>query len=253
MVAPEVTTFCTGFAAGIAGFAHCLGMCGGFVLFLSHGKGGRWGSELQWHLGKLFSYLLLGAVAGYAGGYLEGALGGFLWFQKIMAWVVGALFLLAAASLLGLIPVRGGDGCGEGVLSLCFTTVCSARAPGAPLLAGVATAFLPCPVVLALIAHALRLGSVLSGIVLMAGLAAGTALPLLLLAGAGRRLVPAVRGWAPRLAGILLLLLGAGTVLRSTSFYHLLLGCPRSGARHDTHPPKGETVTREVRHAGERH
>lgn len=83
-------------AAGIAslvGTPHCLGMCGGFAA-----AAGRSGPELvAWHLGKLTTYVVLGAIVGGIGGLLPGP----TWIVTVVSAV---LLVWMAAAIAGFVP-----------------------------------------------------------------------------------------------------------------------------------------------------
>jgi uncharacterized protein len=223
-----------GFAGGLLGFAHCLGMCGGFVLHLSQGESRKTTipSQLLWLAGKLFSYLFLGAVAGYAGGFLAGWLPKQALFQNLLSFTAGAIILLMGLQVLGLLPVRKNGSFGASLLSTLGRTFLATSSPGSALTLGLATGFLPCPIVLAFLAYALQSGSVATGMITMAALGLGTTVPLLLLGGFSRLLRVHLRSWAPKAGGILLVLLGLTTVLRGTAAFHHLLGCPTDPGLH---------------------
>ena len=223
-----------GFAGGLLGFAHCLGMCGGFVLHLALRKDGTrmLSGQLLWLVGKLSSYLLLGAAAGYAGGFLGHLLLRQGHLQNLLSFAAGALILLMGLSVLGLLPVRGkgSRGAWENLLATLFGTFLTGHSPGAALTLGIATGFLPCPIVLAFLAYALQSGSVAAGMVTMGALGLGTAVPMLLLSGATRLSGIHLRSWAPKAGGIILIAFGVTTALRGTTIYHQLLGCPAQHA-----------------------
>jgi uncharacterized protein len=224
-----------GFAGGLMGFAHCLGMCGGFVLHLAQDKKRMSPGPLLWLAGKLFSYLFLGAFAGFAGGYLDGLLLKLALFQNLLTYLAGGAILLAGLSLLGLFPSRPGDQSGGGaILTVLARKFCAAPSPGAALALGLATGFLPCPIVLAFLAYALQSGSVVTGLVTMGALGLGTTVPLLLLGGASRVSGLHLRSWAPKAGGIILVVLGITTALRGSELYHHLLGCPAGPAPHQS-------------------
>jgi len=75
---------------GLAGAGHCLGMCGGIAAALN--LGGKKGPAITiaYHLGRISSYTLLGAVLGYLAGTIE-----------IQAWTI-ALRYIAGFLLLGM-------------------------------------------------------------------------------------------------------------------------------------------------------
>jgi uncharacterized protein len=219
-----------GFIGGLLGFAHCLGMCGGFVVHLSQARSGRRPptTPLFWLAGKLFSYLFLGALAGFAGGFLAASLQKIIAIQNLLSYLAGGAILWAGLSLLGLLPVRQGFhiGNGDGLATSLARHFFSAPSPGSALVLGLATGLLPCPIVLAFLAYALQSGSVMTGMVTMGALGLGTSVPLLLLGTVSRVSRAPLRRWAPRAGGVILVVLGLTTALRGTTTFHHLLGCP---------------------------
>jgi uncharacterized protein len=219
-----------GFAGGLLGFAHCLGMCGGFAVYLSQGKSGTKmvAGQLLWLAGKLFSYLFLGAVAGFLGRSIENLLPNLDLLRNLLSYLAGALILMMGLSLFGLLPIgkRSREGFVESLLVSLSQKFLTAASPGAALALGLATGFLPCPIVLAFLAYALQSGSVATGMVTMGALGLGTMLPLLLLGSITRLSGIHLRSWAPKAGALLLIILGLTTALRGTAIFHRLLGCP---------------------------
>ena len=218
-----------GFAGGLLSFAHCLGMCGGFILHLSQGqsRSRALANQLFWLAGKLFCYLFLGAVAGFAGGYVGRLLLKVGLFQNLLSYLAGAALFFAGLSLLGLLPNSGtGKRLIDGIIADLDLKSLMAPSPGVALTLGVVTGFLPCPTVVGFIAYALSSGSVSTGMATMGSLGLGTVLPLLLFGGVSCLSRLHLRSWAPKAGGLILIVLGLTTALRGTSFYHNLLGCP---------------------------
>jgi uncharacterized protein len=219
-----------GFAGGLLGFAHCLGMCGAFSICLSQGKSGArmLATQMIWLTGKLFSYLFLGAVAGFAGGFIGNLLPDLELLRNLLSFLAGVLILLMGLSVLGLFPVSksAGGGFAEIVLVSFSRKFLTATSSGAALALGLATGLLPCPIVLAFLAYALQSGSVVTGMATMGALGLGTMLPLLLLGTLSRVSRIHLRSWAPKAGGMVLIILGLTTALRGTTIFHRLLGCP---------------------------
>ena len=67
---------------GLAGAGHCLGMCGGIAAALNLGGPRSTAVTLSYHLGRISSYALLGALLGFATGSLE-----------LAAWTIGLRYL----------------------------------------------------------------------------------------------------------------------------------------------------------------
>ncbi|WP_026841356.1 sulfite exporter TauE/SafE family protein [Citrifermentans bremense] len=225
-----------GFAGGLVACAHCVSMCGGFVLHLSREKERQdmLAGQFLWQAGRLCSYLFLGAVAGFTGGYFQLLLQRHGLWQNLLSYGAAAVMFLMGASLLGLLPLRGeaNRGMFSSTLSALAARLCTDSSPGSALTMGIVTGFLPCPIVVAFLAYSLQTGSVLSGLATMAALAAGTSLPLLALGSAARLTRWHLRAWGARAGGAVLLLFALGTALRGSSFYHRLLGCPPTPGAH---------------------
>src|SRR6266700_1728996 len=70
------------FAASVLGSFHCAGMCGAFLALASGDASGGWRKHMRlqgaYHVGRLISYLALGAAAGSVGRLIDlaGALAG---------------------------------------------------------------------------------------------------------------------------------------------------------------------------------
>jgi uncharacterized protein len=217
------------FAGGILAFAHCLGMCGGFVVHLSQEQDRRkmLVGQLLWQLGRLCSYTFLGGMAAFAGRFVQTTLLQSTQFQNLLSYLAGGIILAMGLSLLGLFPVAG-KGSGGGLLaslSLQCGRLFTQRSPGSALFLGIATGFLPCPIILAFLAFALQSGSVLDGMAVMAALGLGTMVPLLLLGGVTRLTGIHLRNWGRQAGAVILVLLGIATSLRGTTAFHHLLGC----------------------------
>ncbi|SNB46679.1 sulfite exporter TauE/SafE family protein [Geobacter sp. DSM 9736] len=222
--------FTIGCIGGLFACGHCLGMCGGFVLHLAREDNGRRMliDQTLWQAGRITMYMFLGALAGYMGSSFEKLLPS--WLQTGIGVTTGAAMLLAGLSLLGLLPLRGKKSSANGLAGPLLAPLFATPNPGSALLLGFTTGVLPCPVVLGFLAYALNSGSVADGIAVMAGLGIGTLLPLLALGTAGRLAGLHFRRWASVASGVILVLLGTGTMLRGTPLYHQLLGCSNQAA-----------------------
>lgn len=163
------------FAAGLVGSPHCVGMCGGFAVLC----GGRSVDTVFWHLGRLTTYALLGALAGAFGALIPGP-----------SWVAAAvslvLMLWFAAGLAGLVPeprllIPG--------LHHLGAAVGRTPHPGMRYAFGIVTGFLPCGLVYATLGIAIAAGTPAAGALAMVVFGLGT-VPLLSTVALGlRRLV----------------------------------------------------------------
>ncbi|MDX1532394.1 MAG: sulfite exporter TauE/SafE family protein, partial [Rhodothermales bacterium] len=87
------------FAAGLLGSAHCVGMCGGFVLALRHPARARLHQGLYF-AGKTLTYTLFGAAAGAFGAALSAALGP---VQDGLAVGLGLVLVVLGLGLCGVL------------------------------------------------------------------------------------------------------------------------------------------------------
>jgi hypothetical protein len=104
---------------------------------------------------------------------------------------------------------------------------------GGALTLGLATGFLPCPIIVGFLALSVQSGSVMNGMAMMAALGVGTVWSLLLLGMSGHMFRHRLAKWATVAPGVILILLGLATVLRGTEAFHRILGCqcPPSAAK----------------------
>jgi len=163
-----------GFLIGIASSAHCAGMCGAFAL-----RAGTGGPRAPWRMllyltGKTFTYVFLGALAGFAGARIIDQ------FTGVQGWLglgVGAVLLLAGVRLLrppGAISATGPGAWIGRVLAPVFRLAHSAEATGGPFALGAVTGLLPCGIVYVAAIQGAGVGTPLGGALLMAAFGAGT-------------------------------------------------------------------------------
>lgn len=194
-----------------AGFTHCVGMCGPFVLTqvasdLGRGDArGAWSRtrmvlRMPYHLGRLTTYSGLGAVAGGAAGLVTDLTG----FRWILGAFLGLAALYFAARLAGMlvriaVPEAGAShGRVTAALSRGVSAMAIRLGPAAGTYGlGVALGFLPCGLVYGALAAAAGSGGIVPGAAALAAFGAGT-VPGLVAVGAagaffGRRWLPAAR------------------------------------------------------------
>lgn len=171
----------TAFVAGVVTSLHCVGMCGPLSCALIKGPrgGGQFLSHGVYHLGRLGSYSLLGALAGMAGGGLVGWLGDGP--ARLAPWGFALFFLGMALGFDGFLTRwQAKRGVGRKLVQGAYR----AKGYSRGLALGLATPLIPCgPLYLMLWATTMT-GSALNGAMVMAAFALGTA-PLLLAAQSG--------------------------------------------------------------------
>jgi len=149
-------------------------MCGGFAVAC----GSTAGRSAAWHLGKLSTYALLGAIAGAFGALIPGTGG-------LAAALSAVLVVLFAAILGGWIPEPRVAG---RALVRIGSRARRADGPAGSFAFGVANGFLPCGLVWAALALPLASGSALVGAATMVAFGLGT-VPMLAAVTAGARRV----------------------------------------------------------------
>ena len=224
-MAAEIT-LASAFLVGLLGSTHCVGMCGGIVGALSLGaRTGARGSRLPaaiyvvaYNVGRLASYGLAGAIAGFLGARLLDLVpipetlyaarlisGGFMialglhlsgWWTglSVLERFGGRLWRRIEPRARGLLPVTD---------------------PAKALLVGMVWGWLPCGMVYAALTWSLVAGSAVEGSILMLAFGAGTLPMLLALGGLTRWFGERVRSRVVRrTAAVFVLLLGIVTLLK---------------------------------------
>jgi sulfite exporter TauE/SafE len=169
--------------------------------------------------GRVFTYGVLGAVAGFCGARLLHIVPALVNIPAILAIIAGVLLVVQGLRATGLFRWRGiastAAPCLAGGLLSSFLRQ---RDVTGALLAGVLTGFLPCGLLYGMLALAMSTHSVLLGGAVLAVFGLGTA-PGMILAGASGRLITlATRRWIYAAAAWCLVLTGAVSVARGVSF-----------------------------------
>lgn len=223
------------FVIGLLGSAHCVGMCGGFVVAL--GAAQRGGSvharQALYFAGKTATYAVFGLLAGVAGAAAGLALSG---FQGILGVVLGLVLVAVGLGLCGMFRrldladritqrVAGARELGGAVRRLV-----ARGTPGATFGLGALNGLIPCGLVYALLVKAAATGSALGGAAVMATFGLAT-VPALYLTGLVGHWLPAPkRVWMTRLGGVLVVALGLLTLARGATALDLLTHTPGATA-----------------------
>ncbi|MEP0546715.1 MAG: sulfite exporter TauE/SafE family protein [Rhodothermales bacterium] len=228
------------FAIGLLGSAHCVGMCGGFVVALGHAQRGGPSIHIRqslYFLGKTATYALFGAAAGAAGAAVGLALSG---FQGLVSLGLGLVLVVVGLSLCGVLHRLGfaeriagrfaGRFAGARVLGEAVRRLVARGTAGATFGLGMLNGLLPCALVYGLLARAAAAGSPLGGAAVMAVFGLGT-IPALYLTGLFGNLVPPTRRlWLSRLGGVLIVALGVLTMARGATAFGLTDGHAAHGS-----------------------
>lgn len=222
------------FVAGILGTAHCLGMCGPFALAIG-GTASGWSSALTkqslYTLGRVFTYGILGAIAGFCGTRLVHSLPTVINIPAALAIMAGVLLVYQGLKAAGVFRKRGVSGSGTPCLAGGFIgQFLRQPGPSGAFLAGIFTGLLPCGLLYGMLALAMSTHSVILGGLTMVVFGFGTA-PAMMLAGlSGRLMSLATRRWLYASAAWCLVLTGVVSVARGVSFLSIgdkpAAGCP---------------------------
>jgi len=236
------------FGIGLLGSAHCLGMCGGFVLAL--GQGEERSGRLQRHfvlyfLGKTVTYAFLGAVVGAGGAVLSAVLFG---MQNVLSIVLGLFLIGIGLGLIGVLSrLKGLSSIGGGkLLSKGLAFFLKKKRPSGSFGLGLVNGLLPCGLVYAILARAAAAGSTLEGVLTMAVFGFATIPALYLLGMTGVLMRPVWRSRLNLASGVLVLLLGVMTVLRGTPAIKPVMKW--FGGGHDQHEMVDPAATDRTTH-----
>jgi sulfite exporter TauE/SafE len=199
------------FVGGLLGSSHCVGMCGGFALALGARPGftsNLWRQSV-YGLGRVFTYSVFGAVAGYGGWRVGVPLRSLVNVQAVLCIAAGVLLIVQGLYAAGMFRQRLAARPGCLGPSLFAGLLGSTRAQSV-FLAGMVNGLLPCGLVYAYLALAGTSGDLWRGAMTMACFGLGT-MPVMTLIGCGglalslatRKRVLHLAAWCVVLTGVL--------------------------------------------------
>ena len=215
---------------GLVGSLHCVQMCGPIVLSYSVSleslKTGSRSSRLfslasnhlAYNLGRILTYSLLGALAGFAGQTM-GLIGHLAGFGHVLALLTGGLMTLVGIIMLGVIPGRL---IGNRLLRVPSAILrrtgrlLSAPAAANRFVLGVTLGLLPCGLIYAALLKAMDTGSPIKGAATMLAFGAGTACALVAFGVFSSALRIRLNRWGSRLAAVGITFMGLVLVWRAT-------------------------------------
>lgn len=209
------------FVTSLLGSTHCAGMCGAFVAFAVVGERQTRGQRAQLHLaynvGRLLTYMTLGAAAGTVGSVMDTG-GAILGVQRAALAFAGAcMIIFATIALLRYAGVRVPrvpvPGFMQRTLVASHRRIAGWPAVSRALATGLLTTLLPCGWLYAFVFVAAGTGSAMAGMLVMVVFWLGT-LPMLVAIGASASaLAGPLKARLPVLTMVLLLAFGIFAVL----------------------------------------
>jgi len=212
------------FLVGFLGSLHCVGMCGGLVTTLAMSQKRTWWTGLiSYQMGRILTYTFLGLLAGMMGMVITQV----TWFadvQRGLTLFAGSLMILFGLTLAGWIPdplVKIMSQLSRLVgLSKWIYTATNSRMPMSWFMVGLFNGLLPCGLVYAGLALSLTSGSIGLSAAMMLAFGLGTAPAMMFVPVVLKSASPKARGWVLKIAAILLILMGAFTMIRGSAFMH---------------------------------
>lgn len=209
---------------------HCVGMCGPLVAAFALSRQqsnpsvvGMAGHSLVYHVGRVTSYAILGAIMGFAGAtFLAGDTGRQI--EGALSLLVAVIMLLLGLTLLGRIP---GLAWLENLpwkdkVTCHLQAALASPSPWRSYGMGFANGWLPCGPVFAAAMTAAATGAIFKGALAMVLFGAGT-LPLMMVltAGAGR-MGPRLRTSMNRVGAVLIVLVAVQLGLRGLAAWNVV-------------------------------
>ncbi|MEO1434177.1 MAG: sulfite exporter TauE/SafE family protein [Bacteroidota bacterium] len=199
--------FWTAFTLGLMGSTHCVGMCGPIAMALP-GEEHRLWRMIQYNLGRLTTYVLLGLLMGILGTAVS-----FSGYQSIFSIAMG-IVLLIAAFLAGNLEAKWlVNGWLSGFyqwIQRRISRLFQSKQLPSHLAIGFFNGFLPCGLVYFALAGALTMPNLASGMLFMLFFGLGT-FPLMLLAGVAKNAIP--MHWRMRLRKLVPVFLAGFAIL----------------------------------------
>ncbi len=208
----------TAFLLGLVGSAHCAGMCGPLAIALPSAGGtafGQFAGRIAYNTGRVFTYMLMGAVFGLVGrGF---AMAGVQRWVSLTLGIIMLAGLFASSGATFGVPMSRAVGWMKGW----FGALLRQRSIASLVVIGMLNGLLPCGLVYAACAAATTRDGAWNGTIYMAAFGLGTVPMMLGLAMAGAALQFRLRLRLQRLIPVSLAVVGVLLVLRG-----LALGIP---------------------------
>jgi sulfite exporter TauE/SafE len=206
---------------GFVSSLHCMQMCGPIVLTYSVSANANaarrslLGLHLAYNSGRTLTYMLLGALAGLAGGTM-GLIGRLAGFEHTAAIVAGILMILAGLALFGFSPIFKswrGFALPSQFLKPASKLI-SSQAASSKFLLGLMMGFLPCGLVYAALMKAMGAATALGGALTLLAFGMGTSVALIVIGLGSSAFTRKLARWGTTVSAITVILMGALLIAR---------------------------------------
>ena len=193
---------------GVVSSLHCAQMCGPLVLSYSVSARRGLAPHLYYNAGRLFTYGILGALAGGLGHAISAISG----IEKTVMLVAGTLMVIAGILTAGIVPTQrlvqlGGDSFSR-LFSRKIAPLLTSPNPRTKLALGVLLGLLPCGLVYAALIQAMGTGTALEGALSMVLFGVGTATSLLPIGLFSSFFAVRLGRWSTRVAALAMVVMG---------------------------------------------
>lgn len=208
-------------AFGFVSSLHCVQMCGPIVLTYSvaansaAARRSLLGLHLAYNCGRTLTYMLLGVLAGLAGGTM-GFLGRLAGVENVAAIAAGAAMVIAGLVLLGLTPgIKGWRGFAlPSRLLRPVGKLMSSQSMGSKFTLGALMGFLPCGLVYAALMKALGAATPRGGGLTMLAFGMGTSVALVVVGLGSSAATRKLARWGTTISAVTVLVMGVLLIVR---------------------------------------
>lgn len=201
------------FLIGLAGSIHCIGMCGGIVGALC--MSGKVKNIYLYHIGRIVTYSLLGLTAGLLGQLLS--ISG---LQQGLSILAGAVMVIFGLQLGGWMKERWGALSSLRLPVGLLRQAAEGKSSRATFIVGLFNGLLPCGMVYAALAIALKKNSLEEGTAVMTAFGLGTLPAFTIFTSMLQKLSPKAKGKWLKAAALILILFGIFTLFRKQEKQH---------------------------------
>jgi hypothetical protein len=204
---------------GFVSSLHCVQMCGPVVLTYSvaaNSSGPRrrlLSLHLAYNMGRTLTYMLLGAVAGLAGGAM-GWVGQLAGIENVAAIVAGSAMVLTGIAMFGLGMTKFRGFAMPGRLLRPAGKLLSSSSAWSKFALGLIMGFLPCGLVYAALMKAIGMATPLGGALTLLGFGMGTSVALVLVGIGSSATTRRIARWGTTVSAATVLIMGAILILR---------------------------------------